>query len=115
VETTPRYARMWGMGCHLAGFAGLVFPFGNVIGPLVVWLVKKDEHAFIDDQGKESLNFQMTLATLQFVLFLAADLLKWHVPFYLLSVLGTVLVIIAAIQASEGVAYRYPVTYRFLR
>jgi hypothetical protein len=106
---------MWGMGCHLAGFAGLVFPFGNVIGPLVVWLVKKDEHAFIDDQGKESLNFQMTLASLQFVLFLLADLLKWHVPFYLISVLGTVFVIIAAIQASEGVAYRYPITYRFLR
>ena len=115
METTPRYARMWGMGCHLAGFAGLVFPFGNVIGPLVVWLVKKDEHAFIDDQGKESLNFQMTVATLQFLLLLLADWFKFPVPLYLVSVLGTVFVIVAAIQASEGVAYRYPITYRFLR
>ena len=53
--------RMWGMLCHLSTFAGYLVPFGNISGPLIVWLVKKDEYAFVDDQGKESLNFQISI------------------------------------------------------
>jgi uncharacterized Tic20 family protein len=44
--------KTWGMACHLAALAGLVIPFGNIIGPLVVWLMKKNESAFIDDQAR---------------------------------------------------------------
>ena len=49
------------MLCHLSSLAGSVIPFGNIVGPLVVWLIKKDEYAFVDDQGKESLNFQISI------------------------------------------------------
>ena len=54
--------RQWAMFCHFAAFLGLVFPFGNLIGPLIVWQIKKDLHPFIDDQGKEALNFQISVA-----------------------------------------------------
>jgi uncharacterized Tic20 family protein len=51
-----------GMLCHLMAFCGYVIPFGNLLGPLVIWLTKKDASPFVDDQGKESLNFQITVS-----------------------------------------------------
>ena len=62
-------ARTWGMWCHLASLVGIVLSFIgippvlliNILGPLVVWLWRKNEHPFIDDQGKESINFQISL------------------------------------------------------
>ena len=55
-------ARQWAMFCHFAAFLGLVFPFGNLLGPLIVWQIKKDFDPFVDTQGKEALNFQITVA-----------------------------------------------------
>jgi len=52
---------MWGMFCHLSTLCGYVMPFGNILGPLVVWLIKKDEYPLVDDQGKEALNFQISI------------------------------------------------------
>ena len=100
--------------CHVAAFAGLVIPFGNIAGPLVVWLLKRDEMPFVDDQGKESLNFQITM-TIAFVIAALAILLL--VGFLLLPVLGIywlVAIIIAAVRTSEGKVYRYPFTFRFI-
>ena len=55
-------ARLWAMLCHLSTFAGMVgIPFGNILGPLIIWLIKKDEYPFVDDQGKEALNFQISM------------------------------------------------------
>ena len=45
--------KTWGMIAHLSALAGFVIPFGNLIGPLIVWLIKKDTMPFVDDQGKE--------------------------------------------------------------
>src|SRR5690242_19907337 len=53
--------RTMGMLCHLLAFSGHFIPFGHIIGPLVLWLIKKDDSPFVDDQGKESLNFQITM------------------------------------------------------
>jgi len=54
-------ARLWGMLAHLLALSGLVgIPLGTVIGPLIIWLIKRQEIPFVDDQGKESLNFQIT-------------------------------------------------------
>ena len=58
----PKDVRTMAMLCHLLALAGYVIPFGNIIGPLVMWLVKKEDHPFIDEQGKEALNFQITVA-----------------------------------------------------
>ncbi|MGN6507721.1 MAG: DUF4870 domain-containing protein [Tepidisphaeraceae bacterium] len=108
-------AKLWGMLAHLSALAGLVIPFGFVIGPLVVWLVKKNEFPFVDDQGKESLNFQITVTIALVVSFLLIFVL---VGFLLLPVVGiTALVfcVIAAVQANNGVRYRYPLSIRFIK
>jgi len=56
-KATPenRDERMWAMFCHLSGLAGFIFPFGNIIAPLIIWLVKKEEYEFVNDQGKEGI------------------------------------------------------------
>jgi len=108
-------ARTWGMICHLAALTGYVIPFGNVLGPLIVWAIKKDDSPFIDDQGKEALNFQLTLAI---ALIISMVLMLVFIGFLLLAVLCVymlIMVIIAAIKANEGVYYRYPYTIRFFK
>ena len=100
------------MGCHFAAFLGLVFPFGNLLGPLILWQLKKDSDPFIDQQGKEALNFQITVAVAALVCLLLTLVV---IGFLLLSVLGLgalALTLIAGIKANEGRAYRYPFTWR---
>lgn len=115
VNAPDKDARLWGMLCHLVAFSGYVIPFGNVLGPLVVWLIKKDEMPFVNDQGKESLNFQLTMFIAVIV---SAILMLVFVGFLLLGVLiiyQIIVVIIASIKANEGVRYRYPYTIRFIK
>ena len=107
--------RNWAMLCHLSALAGLVIPSGHVIGPLVVWLMKKDQFPFVDDQGKESLNFQISVtiylaAALATLLILIGIVL---VPAVL--IFSLVMVILAGVKASAGEAYRYPLCIRFIK
>lgn len=103
------------MFAHLSALIGLIVPFGNVLGPLVIWLVQKDKMAFVDDQGKEALNFQITVFGAAVI---SAFLMLILIGFLLIFVVGLgalVLTIIAAIKANEGVAYRYPLTIRLIK
>ena len=61
IETTPlsKDERTWGMLCHISTFCGLIIPFGNILAPLIIWLIKKEDLPFVQDQGKEVLNFQI--------------------------------------------------------
>jgi uncharacterized protein len=114
-QALSKDARTFGMLCHLIAFAGLVVPFGNVIGPLVIWLLKKEQFDFVDDQGKESLNFQISLVIYAIA---SALLIVVVVGIFLLIALGIfaiVMVIIATIRANEGQRFRYPLTIRFLK
>jgi len=107
--------RMWGMLCHIAALAGFIIPFGNVIGPLVIWLIKKEEMPFVNDQGKESLNFQITVMIAAFI---CGVLMLVVIGLFLLIALmiaNLVLVIMAAIKANSGVAYRYPWALRLIK
>lgn len=123
-------ARTWGMFCHLAALLGtFVLPtIGHFVGPLVVWLLKKDRSDFVDDQGREALNFQISvfiygciLAVLIFISWLASAVMI-GLPFLflfialsgLLGILDVVFVILAAVKANQGIRYRYPGTIRFL-
>lgn len=115
--TTPQVQqeRLWARLAHLTAFAGFVFPFGHILGPLVLWLVKKQEFPIVEDQGKESINFQISLTIYGVG---AAILTLVGVGFILgivLVVADVVLVIIAAVRANEGELYRYPATIRFLK
>jgi hypothetical protein len=107
--------RMWGMLCHLSSLAGSVIPMGNIVGPLVVWMIKKDEYAFVDDQGKESLNFQISVA-IYFVAAIALSFLMIGIPFlFAVPIFGLVMSVIAAVKANGGEYYRYPLTIRFVK
>jgi len=112
----PKEAHRWGMFCHLLVFSQFLgIAFGHILGPLVLWLIKKDEIPFVDDQGKEVLNFQISLTIYAAV---AAPLCLIFVGFFLLGaiVIGDiVLTIIGAIRANEGERYRYPFAIRFIK
>lgn len=107
--------RMWGMLCHLSGFAGYLVPFGNILGPLVVWLIKKDQYAFVDDQGKEALNFQISI-TIWTIVALILCFVIIGIPLLLAVLLfDVVMTIIAAMKANAGEYYRYPLTIRLIK
>ena len=107
-------ARTFAMLCHLSAFAGLFVPFGNVLGPLIVWMVKKEELPEIDAHGKESVNFQISLTLYMIV---SAFLILVIVGIFLmigLAIFWAIVVIIASMRANEGGFYRYPLTIRFI-
>lgn len=102
--------------CHLGALAAFIgIPFGHIIGPLVFWLLKKNEHAFVDNQGKESLNFQISMTIYCCIAFPFIFILIGIPLLIALAITDLVLVIIAAVKASNGIAYRYPITIRFLK
>lgn len=120
--------RTWATASHLASFVGFLgVPFGNVLGPLVVWLVKRRDLPFVDDQGREALNFQISLTIYGLVigvlLFLAvfatpespAPLVVCLAAIAALVLFGVVATVAAAVQAGKGVAFRYPAALRLVR
>jgi uncharacterized Tic20 family protein len=110
-----REARQWAMFCHFAAFLGLIFPFGNLLGPLILWQLKKETDPFIDAQGKEAMNFQITVALAAVVCFMLIIVVIGFPLLMLVGVGALVLTIIAGIKANEGVAYRYPFTWRLIK
>lgn len=106
--------KTWGMLAHLSSLAGFVIPFGNVLGPLIVWLVKKDTMPFVADQGKEALNFNITVALAAIVSFILMIIVIGFVLIAIVAVAWLVLTILATIEANKGVAYRYPFTLRLI-
>jgi uncharacterized Tic20 family protein len=108
--------RTWCVLCHASALLGLFFHFlGHLGGPLIVWLIKRADSPEIDAHGKESLNFQISMviydaiALLLVIVFIGIPILIG------LWILNTVLVIIAAVKASEGKFYRYPITIRLIK
>jgi uncharacterized Tic20 family protein len=108
--------RTWGMLAHLSALAGLVMPLiGIVLGPLVVWLARRDESEFVAAHAKEALNFNISvlLGALACVL-----LMLVFIGFLLgtaLFVAWLVMMLVAAIKASEGQTYRYPFSLRLVK
>lgn len=109
-------ARSWNVACHLAALSGLLTGVGFVVGPLVVWLLKKADYPSVDRHGKESLNFQLSVLIYSFGLFvLSFFTCGMTVPLVLaLVVAQIVLIVLASIKVSNGEEYRYPLTLRLL-
>ena len=107
--------RSLGLACHLLAFVGMVFPFGNILGPLVIWLVKKDDSAFVDDQGKEALNFNITISIAGFVAFLLTFVVIGAILLPIIGIFWMVMTIVAAVKANGGEHYRYPLTIRLIK
>ena len=107
--------RNWGMLCHLSALLGFVPPFiGVVLGPLAIWLIKGKEHPFIDANGRESLNFQISMLIYSAILSVTICI---GIGLFLLPALWAVdviLIVVAAVKASGGAVYRYPLTIRLI-
>ena len=107
--------RMWAVIVHLSALIGFIIPLGNVLGPLIVWLVKREEGAFFDAHGKEALNFNISvtiyaaISSLLLVIFIGALLLIALFLFWI------ILVVMAAVKTNEGKAFQYPLIFRFIK
>lgn len=105
----------WGMTCHLISLAGYIIPFGSIIGPLVIWMMKKQEMPFVDDQGKEALNFNISIAIYAIICSVLILVAVGAILLPIVIIFHLVMTIIASIKASGGVAYRYPATIRLVK
>lgn len=106
--------RTWGILTHAAAFVGFVVPFGNILGPLLVWAIKKDESQFVDDNGKQALNFQITWSILLIVSALSIFIVIGVVLLPIVGLAWLILVIIAIIRASNDEVYDYPLTMELI-
>jgi len=116
-------ARKWAMLCHLGGLASLFIPIplANVVIPFIVWQAKRNEHPYIDVQGRESFNFQMSIALLAIVVIAAIFVLKLIWIGHLLVWLPTLIwiaqlggTVVGAIRAYDGERFRFPLILRFV-
>ncbi len=115
-ESLSRDVRKWAMICHIIALVGLLGNgIGFVVGPLVVWLIKKEDHPFIDEQGKEAVNFQITMFIALFVSAILTLIVIGIALLILVGILMVVFPIIAAIKANDGEHYRYPLSIRIIK
>ena len=111
-----RKDRTWDVLCHLLALAGLIgIPFGNILGPLILWLIKREELSSVNEHGKESLNFQISMTIYTIAAGLSVLLLIGFVLLPAIIVTNLVFVIIASVKANEGEFYRYPLSIRFIK
>ena len=115
-EAVTKEDRNMAMLCHLASLVSLVgVPLGNIVGPLVVWLIKREQSSFVDWHGKESINFQISVTIYGII---SAILILVVVGFVLLPltiVFAFIMVIVATMRANDGLRYLYPLTMRFIK
>lgn len=108
-DMVNRADRLMALFAHLSLLVGL-----GIVGPLVIWLIKKDESPFIDDQAKEAINFHISIYLYGIISGLLTIVLIGGPMLFILGIISFILPIIAAIKANDGVVYRYPMIFRFV-
>ena len=116
VQQVSKDEQNWAMGCHLAALSGFLVPFGNIIGPLVVWLIKRAEMPMVDRHGKEALNFQITVV-IAFLICIPLVFVIIGIPLMFAVGIGAlIMTIIATVKVSNGdLEYKYPFALRLLK
>ncbi|MEI6858664.1 MAG: DUF4870 domain-containing protein [Shewanella sp.] len=104
-----------GIGVHVASFAGYIIPFGSILGPLIVWLMKRDEFPFVDECGRNCLNFKISIYIGVMISVVLMFVGIGFILIVLLAIADIVLTIIAAMKAGEGVSYKYPLSINFIK
>ena len=111
-----KQACTFAMLCHLLSLTTFIgIPFGNIIAPLIMWLVKKNDFPFVDEQGKESLNFLISMTIYGIIAGILCFIIIGIPLLGLLVVLDIIFVIIASVKSSNGESYRYPMTLRLIK
>ena len=116
IETTPsKDERTWAMLSHFSVLCMFIFPFGNILAPLIIWLIKKEEMSFVEDQAKEVLNFQISMTIYLLISGILCFILI-GIPFVIgLGIFNVIITIIAGIKANDGKSYRYPINLRLIK
>lgn len=114
--TDPKDEKLWATLCHLSALIGFVFPIvGNIVGPLVFWIIKKDEMPLVNINGKESLNFQISMS-IYAILATPLVLVLIGIPLlFMVAFTDLVMIIMASVKTSEGTPFRYPLTIRLIK
>ena len=116
IETTPsKDERTWAMRCHFSTYIGFIFPFGNIIVPLIIWLSKREDLPLVEDQGREVLNFQISM-TIYFIISGILCIILIGIPIVIgLIIFDFIITIVAAISANDGKYYRYPINLKLIK
>jgi uncharacterized Tic20 family protein len=107
--------RTWAMLSHLSAFAGFFFPFGGIIGPLICWLSKKDESEWVNINGRNSINFQLSILLYMILIFPLCFIIIGIPIIMMLVTLKVICIIIASVKASKGELFRYPLIIPFIQ
>lgn len=108
--------RQWAMFCHLSALVGhVLMGFGHIVGPLVLWLIKRDTMPFVNSQGKESLNFQISVTIYALISAAMSFFCVGLILLLALVIFDVVVVIMACVATSNGKAYKYPLCIRFIQ
>lgn len=111
---TPKEIRLWAMACHLSALIGFIIPLGNVFAPLIIWAIKRDASPYIDTQGKEALNFQITIAIAVVAAIAMTIILIGVFLLPLIGLFNIIMIIVAAVKTSNGEPFRYPLCLRLI-
>lgn len=107
--------KSWAMGAHLSVLAGYLIPFGNIIAPLIIWQMKKDQSAFVTEHAKEALNFQIAMTIYMAVAALLMLIFIGIIAMFALAIMDIIFIVMAAVAANKGEGYRYPLSIRFVK
>lgn len=115
-EQAPQEERTFAMLTHLAALSGFIgVPLGFILGPLIIWLIKKDTMPFVDEQGKESMNFQITAVIAMIVCIPLIFLIIGILLLPAVAIATLVFTIIGAVKANNGEHYTYPFAIRLIK
>lgn len=107
--------KQWNLIAHLSGFAGFLLPLGNILGPLLVWLLKKEQSPKLEEHAREALNFQISISIYALIASILFFAVIGFVLLPILIIVQIVLMIKAALAADRGELYRYPITFRLIK
>lgn len=107
--------RTWAMLCHLSALAGFIIPMGSIIGPLIVWLVKKDEMPLVAEHGRKSLNFQITMLIAYIVCFILMFAVIGVILLPIVAIFSFIMVVIGAIKTNDGKEFNYPFSLNLIK
>lgn len=115
INYTSSEEQTFSMLCHLSALSGIIIPFGHIIGPFVFWLIKKDQYAEVDRQGKEALNFQISMTIWMILSGILVIIVIGLFALIALGVLDLVITIVAAVKSNNGERFKYPLSLEILK
>jgi uncharacterized Tic20 family protein len=107
--------RLWAMSCHLSALLGYCIPLGNVFAPLIIWAIKRDKSSYIDQQGKEAVNFQISISIVMLIAIALIVIVVGALLIPLIGIFNLIMIIFAAVKTANGENFRYPLTWRFVK